>query len=27
MVDDGWWYGRAPNGSVGLFPSNYVQLL
>ena len=27
MVHDGWWYGRAPNGSMGLFPSNYVQLL
>uniref|UniRef100_A0A1I8B7B3 SH3 domain-containing protein n=1 Tax=Meloidogyne hapla TaxID=6305 RepID=A0A1I8B7B3_MELHA len=27
MVHDGWWYGRSPNGSVGLFPSNYVQLI
>ncbi|CAD5211014.1 unnamed protein product [Bursaphelenchus okinawaensis] len=24
---DGWWRGRAPNGQVGLFPSNYVKLL
>ncbi|KAL3098758.1 hypothetical protein niasHT_024512 [Heterodera trifolii] len=27
MVNDGWWYGRAPNGAMGLFPSNYVQLI
>lgn len=27
MVHDGWWYGRAPNGMMGLFPSNYVQLI
>uniref|UniRef100_A0A8R1DMZ3 Cytoplasmic protein n=1 Tax=Caenorhabditis japonica TaxID=281687 RepID=A0A8R1DMZ3_CAEJA len=22
---DGWWKGEAPNGSVGWFPSNYVE--
>lgn len=27
MVHDGWWYGRAPSGALGLFPSNYVQLI
>uniref|UniRef100_A0A914GRE3 Drebrin-like protein n=1 Tax=Globodera rostochiensis TaxID=31243 RepID=A0A914GRE3_GLORO len=27
MVNDGWWYGRAPSGAMGLFPSNYVQLI
>ncbi|EGT58185.1 hypothetical protein CAEBREN_05204 [Caenorhabditis brenneri] len=24
---DGWWKGEAPNGSVGWFPSNYVEML
>lgn len=24
-VDEGWWSGKAPNGQVGLFPSNYVE--
>jgi hypothetical protein len=27
MVHQGWWYGRAPTGLMGLFPSNYVQIL
>uniref|UniRef100_A0A1I7TM04 ADF-H domain-containing protein n=1 Tax=Caenorhabditis tropicalis TaxID=1561998 RepID=A0A1I7TM04_9PELO len=27
QVDSGWWKGRAPNGRVGLFPSNYVKLI
>ncbi|XP_065202044.1 drebrin-like protein [Planococcus citri] len=26
-IDPGWWQGLAPNGSYGLFPANYVQLL
>jgi len=24
-VDAGWWQGNAPDGSRGLFPSNYVE--
>lgn len=27
QVDDDWWSATAPNGSVGLFPANYVQLI
>lgn len=27
MIHDGWWRGKSPQGQVGLFPSNYVQLL
>jgi hypothetical protein len=27
MIDDGWWRGRAPDGRIGLFPANFVQLL
>lgn len=26
-VEDGWWKGRAPNGSVGVFPSNFVEII
>jgi hypothetical protein len=26
-VHDGWWKGRAPNGQIGLFPSNFVKPL
>lgn len=26
QIDDGWWQGRC-NGSFGLFPANYVQLI
>lgn len=26
-VDQGWWQGLSPDGTFGLFPSNYVQLL
>ena len=26
-LHDGWWKGRAPNGQVGLFPSNFVKEL
>jgi hypothetical protein len=24
-VSDDWWQGQAPNGAVGLFPSNHVE--
>jgi len=24
-IDDGWWSGTGPDGSVGLFPANYVE--
>jgi len=27
QIDEGWWRGRAPDGSVGLFPANYVELI
>ncbi|XP_050533703.1 drebrin-like protein B isoform X2 [Daktulosphaira vitifoliae] len=27
QIDQGWWQGLAPNGTFGLFPANYVQLL
>ncbi|CAG5120515.1 unnamed protein product [Candidula unifasciata] len=27
QIDDGWWQGFAPNGSYGMFPSNYVELI
>ncbi|CAJ0941803.1 unnamed protein product, partial [Mesorhabditis belari] len=27
QVDAGWWRGRAKNGKIGLFPSNYVQII
>uniref|UniRef100_A0AAF5D0N5 SH3 domain-containing protein n=1 Tax=Strongyloides stercoralis TaxID=6248 RepID=A0AAF5D0N5_STRER len=27
QFDEGWWRGRAPDGSYGMFPANYVQLL
>lgn len=27
QVDPGWWRGEGPDGRVGLFPANYVQLL
>lgn len=26
-VDPGWWRGSLPDGSTGIFPANYVQLL
>uniref|UniRef100_A0A1L8E5W7 Putative drebrin n=1 Tax=Nyssomyia neivai TaxID=330878 RepID=A0A1L8E5W7_9DIPT len=26
-IDEGWWQGLSPDGSYGLFPANYVQLL
>lgn len=27
MEEDGWWYGRAANGDVGVFPGVYVKSL
>ncbi|XP_046850364.1 drebrin-like protein A [Xenia sp. Carnegie-2017] len=27
QIDPGWWQGRAPDGSYGLFPANYVELM
>ena len=27
QIDDGWWRGRAPDGTFGLFPANYVELI
>lgn len=27
MVDDGWWQGFGPDGTYGLFPANYVELI
>ena len=26
-VDSGWWIGTAPDGSRGLFPANYVEVI
>ncbi|XP_034547942.1 drebrin-like b isoform X2 [Notolabrus celidotus] len=27
MIDEGWWRGYAPDGSFGMFPANYVELV
>lgn len=27
QIDDGWWRGQTPDGSFGLFPANYVELI
>lgn len=27
QIDDGWWIGVAPDGTRGMFPSNYVELI
>lgn len=27
QVDPGWWQGLGPDGTYGLFPANYVQLI
>ncbi|XP_012559945.2 drebrin-like protein B isoform X1 [Hydra vulgaris] len=26
-IDEGWWKGMGPDGKIGLFPANYVELL
>ncbi|KAH9518483.1 hypothetical protein Btru_016919 [Bulinus truncatus] len=26
-IDEGWWQGFAPDGSYGMFPANYVELI
>lgn len=26
MIDEGWWLGDGPDGSRGMFPSNYVEI-
>lgn len=27
QIDEGWWQGLGPDGTFGLFPANYVELL
>lgn len=27
QVDEGWWQGLGPDGTYGLFPANYVELI
>ncbi|KAK7477493.1 hypothetical protein BaRGS_00031257 [Batillaria attramentaria] len=27
QIDSGWWQGFAPDGSYGMFPANYVELI
>jgi len=27
QIDPGWWQGMAPDGTYGLFPANYVELI
>ncbi|XP_067656864.1 drebrin-like protein B [Haliotis asinina] len=27
QIDDGWWTGTAPDGTSGMFPANYVELI
>lgn len=27
LVDEGWWEGLGPDGTYGLFPANYVELI
>ena len=27
QIDEGWCKGQAPDGTVGLFPANYVELI
>lgn len=26
-IDEGWWQGLGPDGTYGLFPANYVEIL
>ncbi|KAK2166215.1 hypothetical protein NP493_1329g00028 [Ridgeia piscesae] len=27
QIDEGWWIGSAPDGTQGMFPANYVELI
>lgn len=27
QIDEGWWRGTSPDGTYGLFPANYVELI
>ena len=27
LIDEGWWQGLGPDGTYGLFPANYVELI
>lgn len=27
QIDEGWWQGLGPDGTYGLFPANYVELI
>ena len=27
QIDEGWWQGFAPDGSYGMFPANFVELI
>lgn len=27
QIDEGWWVGNAPDGSRGMFPANYVEIM
>ena len=27
QIDPGWWTGEAPDGSRGMFPANYVEMI
>lgn len=27
QIDPGWWQGLGPDGSYGLFPANYVEVV
>ena len=27
QIDEGWWQGTGPDGSFGMFPANYVELI
>lgn len=26
-IDEGWWQGLGPDGTYGLFPANYVEVI
>lgn len=26
-IDEGWWQGYAPDGTFGMFPANYVEMI